>query len=322
MINQTPWEQIQDKLQNPQKPEDELLKKWLEEDAENREVFGDLQVIYSITGNIPESFITQKEQAWQKIVKRILPRKNAIKIIRISQRIAASILLVALGIGAGLFLKNNYSDNLYTEVYSPYGHKTMILLPDSSQVWLNGDTKLKYCSNFNSSRNIELVGEALFKVSKSPNKLFTINSRSLQLEVYGTTFNVKSYPDDVVSEVALVEGSIGLFHNKQLLKNMIPGDVITYNYQKKKYCCRQGDVGYITAWSGDELVVENETFENVIKYLERWYGVKINLDESLKQDLKLSFKVKTESLNELLAIINHITPINYEINGKQVNLHR
>jgi ferric-dicitrate binding protein FerR (iron transport regulator) len=76
----------------------------------------------------------------------------------------------------------------------------------------------------------------------------------------------------------------------------------------------------ITSWKADELVIENETFENVTKYLERWYGVEITLDEKLKNTVKLSFKVKTESLTELLSIIDHITPIKYEINGKQVKI--
>lgn len=319
-MNQTPWEQIQNKLRNPDEPEDETLNNWLNEDQENKTVLDDLKVIYSVSGNVPESFVPKKEMAWQKVMKRINVKKQQPTIIRFMLRVAASILLIALGVGGNMYFQNTPYGNSFTEVYSPYGHKTRVVLPDGSTVWLNGDTKLKYNSDFSNARNVELTGEALFEVTKNTLQLFTLNAEKLRLEVYGTTFNVKSYPKDLISEVALVEGSVGLFRDKQLLKKMIPGEVIAYNSVENKFSTRQGNIGQITSWSADELVIENETFEDVTKYLERWYGVEITLDKSIKLNNRLSFKVKTESLMELLSIISHITPITYEINGKQVKI--
>lgn len=318
-MNQTPWEQIQNKLRNPDEPEDDTLNNWLNEDQENKTVLDDLKVIYSISGNVPESFVPRKELAWQKIMKRISIKQQPI-IVRFMLRVAASILLIALGVGGTFYLQNKMANPSFTEVYSPYGHKTSVVLPDGSHVWLNGDTKLKYNSDFSNGRNVELTGEALFEVTKNPSRLFTVNAEEIRLEVYGTTFNVKSYPEDIISEITLMEGSVGLFRDKQLLKKMIPGEVITYNSGENKFSTRQGNIGQITSWSADELVIENETFEDVTKYLERWYGVEITLDKSIQVNNRLSFKVKTESLMELLSIISHITPITYEINGKQVKI--
>lgn len=321
-MKQTPWEHIQDKLGNPNVPENEKLKDWLGRDAENKAIFDDLKVINSISGNIPEPFVPQKDLAWQKILNRISIKKRRIGVGRIVYRIAASILLIALGVGGSYFLGNRQPANSFTEVFSPYGHKTMVVLPDNSKVWLNGNSRIKYSTDFTKSRNLELTGEALFKVTKDPGNLFTVKLEKLRLEVYGTTFNIKAYPEDIISEVALVEGSIGLFHNNQLIKKMIPGELITYDTQKDKFRCQQGNMDQITSWKADELVIENETFENVTKYLERWYGVEITLDQSISQNLKLSFKVKTESLTELLSIISHITPITYEISGKQIKVYK
>lgn len=321
-MDQTPWEHIQNKLRHPNEPEDETLQNWLNEDIENKVVLDDLKVIYSITGNAPESFVPQKEQAWKKIVSRISIKKPKAGIIQIMLRVAASILLIALGVGGSYFLQNHKSGNSFTEVYSPYGHKTMVVLPDNSKVWLNGDSRIKYNTNFSDSRNVELSGEALFEVTKNPDNLFTVKSKDIRIEVYGTTFNVQSYDNDFISEVALVEGSVGLFHDEQLLKKMIPGEVIAYDVQANKFSSQQGNIRQITSWRADELIIENETFESMVKYLERWYGVEITLDQSLKQSLRLSFKVKTESLIELLSIIDHITPVSYEINGKQVKIKK
>lgn len=319
-MDHTPWEHIQNKLRNPNEPENETLQNWLNEDAENKSVLDDLKVIYSMAGNAPESFVPQKEQAWEKIINRISIKNQPSRLIRFMLRVAASILLVAFGVGGGYLIQNRHSANSFTEVYSPYGHKTMVVLPDNSEVWLNGDSRIKYNTDFSSSRNVELWGEALFKVSKNSRNLFTVKSKDLRIEVYGTTFNVQSYDDDIVSEIALVEGSVGLFHDEQLLKKMIPGEVIAYDSQANKFSSQQGNISQITSWRADELIIENETFESMVKYLERWYGVEISLDQSLKKNLRLSFKVKTESLLELLSIIDHITPVMYEINGKQVKI--
>lgn len=319
-MDQTPWKHIQNKLQNSDSPDDNELTNWLAENDENKTLMDDLKVIYSITGNVSDSFVPRKDQAWEKVISRIEIPKHHLKLTKIMLRIAASFLLIALGVGGGLYLQKKDVGNSYTEVYSPYGHKTMIILPDSSQVWLNGNTKLKYATDFAQERNVELSGEALFKVTKDPKKLFTVKSRQLNIKVYGTTFNVKSYKEDINSEVALVEGSVGLFHNNELMKSMIPGEVITYDSSKDKFSSISGNIDQITSWKNDELVIENESFEDMVKYLERWYGVEIKVDKSLNPNLKLSFKVKTESLIELLTIINHITPVSYQISGKQVRI--
>ncbi|HNX54705.1 MAG TPA: FecR family protein [Prolixibacteraceae bacterium] len=320
MTDQTPWENILKKLQHPHEPEDELIGSWLSKTPENQDILNDLQVIYSINGNVPEAFTVEKEVAWKKIAGRINYQEKSTPYIKLLMQIAASILFIALGVG-GSFLWFQ-PDQSFTEVFSPYGHKTMILLPDNSQVWLNGNSKLRYKTNFKNSRYVELTGEGLFKVTKSPRNLFTVKSKDLKMEVYGTTFNVKSYPDDNQSEVALVEGSIGLFHNDQLVKKMIPGEAIIYDNLGNKLGNSKFNLKQIISWRTDELIIENETLDNVIKYLERWYGVEITIDQSLTHSAKLSFKVKTESLTELLSIINHITPITYEIYGKQVKISK
>ena len=122
-MKQAPWEDIQNKLRNPDEPENELLKDWLNSDQENETVMDDLKVIYSITGNIPDPFVPQKELAWQNITKRVRSPKLKFGIVRIMLRIAASILLIAFGVGGGYYLQNKSITNNFTEVYSPYGHK-------------------------------------------------------------------------------------------------------------------------------------------------------------------------------------------------------
>jgi len=322
MATNVPWKKIQYYLQNKEESFDEGFKLWLSDNSENRKLWEELQVTYSVFGELPEEYNPNKKQAWTKVEKRIEVRGKRIRVNQFMLRIAASILLVIAGGGISWLVMNQPTQPVYTEIYSPFGHKTQVILPDSSQVWLNGDTRLKYETSFAHSRSLELNGEALFKVKKDKNNVFSVKSGDLEVEVYGTTFNFKHYNEEQEAEVALLEGSVGLFSKDQFLTQMSPGEIAEYDVETRETQLSQGDITQIISWSTDELIINNETFNNVMTYLERWYGVDISIDKNVSIDQNLSFKVKTESLQELLSIIDHIAPINYTIDGKHVKISK
>lgn len=318
-----PWEKIQFYLKNFPAQFDSDFVNWLESNPDNQNLWNELIDIYAVTGEIPNSFNPNTTNAWDAIERRAFKPSKTIQFHKYFLRIAASVLMVLLGASAMWMTQFYNIDRVnYTEVYSPYGHKTMIVLPDSSTVWLNGDSKIRYKSDFKNSRNVELTGEALFSVTKDKNHLFRVKSENLHVEVYGTKFNFKDYKNDDNAEVALLTGSLGVFKGKNLLHKLEPGEVITYMPEIAKYKVFYQDIKQITSWSEDELVINNQSFEDVVKYLERWYGVKINFVNNGMMTEKLSFKLKTESLSELLSIINRITPIQYSINGKEVTINK
>ena len=326
MENQIPWQQLILKLQNSPEFQQDEFEQWVSASIDNKNLWSDLKDIYALTGEIPDYFYPKEDIAWDKINRKISKPATKISLNHFIFRFAASFLLVALGIGGSwiynnLYLSKNNQAQTYSEVYSPFGHRTQVTLPDGSTVWLNGNSRVKYQNDFSNSRNVELTGEAMFKVKKNQRNLFTVKAKKLSVEVYGTTFNFRSYPDDVKSELSLIEGSISLYQNEKLVSKMNPGEMICYNSQSEKFRkSNPKDLNQITSWNSDELVIENKSMDEMCKYLERWYGVDIELSKKPNVDQRLSFKVKTESLRELLWIINRIKPIKYTIDGKQVKI--
>ena len=150
--------------------------------------------------------------------------------------------------------------------------------------------------------------------------LRSLTSGDVKVEVYGTKFNFKHYPEDDNTEVALLEGSVGFFNRDKLLTKMVPGEVANLDHHTNYFNVDHEDLDMIVSWSTDELVLEDKPFDEVLKYLERWYGVKFHYDESLVVDQQIRIKVKTQSLAELLSTIGHITSIKYKIEGKNVEL--
>lgn len=315
----TPWEEINYYLKHHDETLSDDFCKWLGEHDDNYQLWQELTQIYSLTGEVPEFFEPDTDSAWKKIEKRTLSSKKIFKLKQLTMRVAASLLLFIVGAASYYtYQELSLSKEVYTEVFSPYGHKTLVLLPDSTKVWLNGNTKLRYESSFRKNRRVELSGEALFDVSKDENKHFIVESEHLQTKVYGTTFNFKAYPEELKNEVALVEGSLAVFYKGQKLHHMQVNDLLTFFPGQKTFKVEKGDMSYVTAWSGGELVIDNEEISSVVKYLERWYGVEVELIGSKVTEQKISFKLKTESLNEFLPVLARIIPMEYEVDGKKV----
>jgi transmembrane sensor len=97
-----------------------------------------------------------------------------------------------------------------SEVSTKYGSRTTkLILPDSTQVWLNAGSKLSYNKSYgNGLREVSLSGEAYFDVVKNPAHPFIIHTSSIDIKVLGTAFNVKSFPGEKNTETSLIRGSI------------------------------------------------------------------------------------------------------------------
>ena len=118
-----------------------------------------------------------------------------------------------------------------------YGQISKVVLPDSSVIWINSGSTIKYNNQFSSSnRDIELVGEAYFKVSKNKKLPLIVRSSELQVEVLGTEFCVTAYPEESSVQVVLEKGKIVLTSSKHSYFNqdMNPGEMALFNKEKKK----------------------------------------------------------------------------------------
>jgi ferric-dicitrate binding protein FerR (iron transport regulator) len=320
MDKDIPWDKIIEYLRNGRKDADDQLINWIRESKLHRDIFDEILVVNELSSDLPEAFIPDKEKAWENIEGRISPSKSHHRVARVLLKFAAAIVLLIVGFSLSL-LDNQEPVVAHgkTQIQASKGQKAHIMLPDSSSVVLNGGTTLVYADNFLSDRKVELIGEALFDVKKNDSGgQFVVKTPLIDIEVVGTKFNVQAYSEDSEIEIALVEGEIGLSQSGSLLSSLSPGQVATLDKQSNTIEKTSENVSKIIAWASDELIFEDRTFDEIATYLERWYGVEIELQESLKKQHRYTFSVKTESLRELLNLISLITPIEYKIDGKKV----
>lgn len=262
---------------------------------------------------------------WQRINQ---DRKHGIVSIynQLIKYAAVFILAFLLGAGGLFILKqsaNNYSET-YTEINVPHGEKSEVTLYDGTKVSLNSGTKLRFPLVFNSdNRKVFVEGEAFFDVAKDKKHPFIVNAGEMSIEVLGTRFNICAYPDDTEFSATLEEGKI--LAGNQFSKEKIelkPGEQVVFQLQSKAMRLRNVDTDLYTSWKENLLRFEDASFPEVIKKMERWYDVKINVDGIDSFSKKYNMTIKTESLREILQLLSLTTPIKYEINENRVFISR
>ncbi|MFD2553573.1 FecR family protein [Sphingobacterium tabacisoli] len=198
------------------------------------------------------------------------------------------------------------SEIVHATISTPKGGQYQITLSDGTKVWLNADSKLTYPSRFNGdNRLVELEGEAYFEVStvakKGKKAPFIVKTSFQQVEVLGTQFNLKAYPDDPGdTHTTLVEGIVSL-HVADKTLPLFPGEQGVSN--KQGISKRRVDVGPYIAWKDNQFVFEEIELREAIKILSRWYDFDFNIDNAVKPIHLYASINRSKSLKEVLNIL-------------------
>jgi len=194
-------------------------------------------------------------------------------------------------------------------VTTPYGARTNFKLPDGSEVWLNSGSTISFPKQYAAIRNVELTGQAYFKVLKD-GKPFIVKTRLGAIEVMGTSFDVKAYTDETF-QTTLVEGSVKVSNNINQLETLKPGQQSAIT-PANKFSIDEVNTELSTSWREGRLIFVNEPFANVAKALERWYNVKIELQGEKLKKLGYTGTIEMETFVEVLELINTTTSIKYK----------
>ena len=203
------------------------------------------------------------------------------------------------------------------------GQKAEALLPDGTHIWLHSGTTVSYLTDYGgANRTVSLQeGEAYFDVAKHHGSKFHLKTPYGDILVYGTKFDVRAYAEDSTLSVVLEEGSVEVLSGEdETLARMVPNQKFQFDPLNGSVSLTSCEASRESVWRFGELKVESERLSDVIRDMERWYGVDISLEGSFSNNRLYWMTVKTESLREMLELLDKITPIRYEINGKDVKV--
>jgi len=245
--------------------------------------------------------------AFKRIIAKIgIPqRKPTIPLHRRLMRIAAVLIPVLMFVGGAYYFSQK---DQFIQVFTAYGETKHIILPDSSEVWLNSGSNIQYSSEFKGdSRNISLEGEAYFSVRKDSSKPFVVNTQHLAVNVLGTEFNLKAYINDSKTIATLDKGNIKVITASNQSKILVPNEQLTYNSKTSNISVQKIYANDISAWKSGQLIFTKASFEDMLQTLERRFDVSFESEsiESSNQGYTIKF-LKDDSLESILDIMKDV----------------
>lgn len=325
-----PWELIhsslKDELNDDQKKE---FASWIE-DSRNKETYDDLSDVWGAVQSMSHTCTPDKEAGWKKMEERlgfsssedldVTEKGNNTKRINWKIFSVAASLLLLISISTTAFLANKvYFSDLRYQSYSTINGKSKILLPDGTEVWMNKNTTLTYSDEFGEKeRRVVLDGEAYFMVTHNRKSPFIVSTGDVNVQVYGTEFNVIGFEKDDFVTVSLEDGSVALTSktNKDPLY-MFPGETYCYQKSGKSFVKDEVNIDYLVSWAKEDLTFVRSSLYDISRILSNWYDVDIIISEELvNAGYAYTFKVEDESLKEILQMLSITNPIGYKFVSK------
>lgn len=300
--------------------ESALVENWLKQDAAHQKELDDYQFIWQKVSTLKEEKVVNIDAAWNKVKSKIdLPKE--MKVIAFTPkkqsfftpfRIAASItLLLAAGLLA-IFLSQKNTEIISLKTTSNTLEKT---LPDGSIVFLNTHTNFSYPADFQGDiREVNLTGEAFFKVQRDESKPFVIHANGSDVKVLGTSFNVRAYDKNV--KVSVETGKVQ-FKNKAKQTLLVRGEEAEFVADKDTIKRASTMDKNVFAYKTKVFVFENSSLEHVIKVLSENYHTKILLKNDRIKTCRLTTKFDNETLPNALNVIAETLNLNITPQGEK-----
>lgn len=205
----------------------------------------------------------------------------------------------------------------YNTITTPAGGQFQIILPDGSIVWLNAASSIKFPVSFAGlkQRTVELTGEGYFSVKHNEQLPFKVKTHSQVIEDIGTEFNIEAYDDAAAIKTTLVQGAVKVTSgvNHVMLK---PGQQAIANNGLRVTQVNTEDV---VAWKNGYFQFEDETLDNIMKSISRWYDVRIEFtDDSLKTARYGFVTTRLANISALLKLIEDTGDVHFKLEGTTI----
>lgn len=304
-----------------------IIENWVNESQENKDLFNDLNDIWQSSGSSNSS---EEEYDIEQAIINFIQRTHVAKekeirknqIFNILRYAAIFILALTIPFTYWVAQKPKTAADTFTTVYCAFGDKTTVILPDSSQVWLNSGSKIIFSNNFkNGKRQLYLEGEGYFTVKKDAENPFLINTSELNVKVLGTEFNLKAYPDEDDVSVTLVSGSLQV-NNSESTAMVVPNQKLLYKKETHVLTVEDlTDLAPETEWTNGRLVFRNTSLEELERKLERWFDVEIEFADETVKTRRFSGTLERESILEVISYFGISQYVDYHIKGNVITFN-
>lgn len=212
-------------------------------------------------------------------------------------------------------------DNSLVLVTTQKAEKKEIILEDNTKIILNSNSALSYPKHFKGDiREVVIKGEAFFDVTRNEQKPFVVTTNEgLKIRVLGTSFNVKSYPEDRKMETTLVTGKVKVIEEqKNTIVELSPSQKATYLKSEDKMIVEHVETKNYTSWKEGKLIYNDTPMREVIKDLERMYNLKFDVASNKILDYKYKGEFDNLKIDQILELFEISSPITYTVQKNNI----
>lgn len=302
----------------------------LNEEKRSKDEYNRIKNTWALLASEKKMPSYQVEKLYLNFQQQLNSRKRLFRLNIHSYLKFAAIFILAIGISSLYFYYQNYDQFLHnsrsfnTSVVAENGQRSKIILPDSSEVWLNSGTRITYNNNFGyTNREIILVGQAFFQVTKNKEIPLIVNCNALKVKVLGTSFDVNAYSNSKTIKVALQSGSVELLHskNESFQYELVPGEMAQYDIHSEQVVVNVVNVDRITAWTDGILYFKDSPMRDVLTQLERIYNIDIVVKDPKIYKSVFTATIKNETIEEIFRSIEYSCSVQCKIvRGEERNV--
>lgn len=294
-----------------------------EEFMEAKEVWEQMESL--IAGSVDD---INTDGAWQKVNNRILEEEEVVQLTSPSVyhfpvllKWAASILIIA---GLGwltylMWLQPNHSPMLVFE-NTDQQLISVKTLQDGSLVYLSQTSAIEYPQQFsNTERSIQLSGEAFFDVAHDNSKPFRIKAGNANIEVLGTSFNVKTHDANSL-ELFVETGKVKVsMSNSPTSTYVEAGQLLTLTNGSAKVVYSSA---YNTHWRKNIIQFRDERLEDIFYGLGKTYGFTFVAENKELNNRLMTLTIYDGSLKTISELIALSLSIEYELKSDSLVVFR
>ena len=310
------------------------LKTWIAASAENQQYFIRQREIWFSAVSREAASVYDKDKAFENFRNRVESQKEIQSTSRRGFSLSAlwryaAVVAIIIAVGCISYwqgevnVKDTFAD---ISVEAPLGSKTKLYLPDGTLVWLNAGSRMTYSQGFGvDNRKVELEGEGYFEVKRNEKIPFFVKTKDLQLQVLGTKFNFRDYPEDHEVVVSLLEGKVGLNNLLREEKEAVlsPDERAVLNKANGLLTVESVTASNASQWTDGYLFFDEELLPDIAKELERSYNVKIHIANDSLKTFRFygNFVRREQNIQEVLEALASTEKIQYKIEERNITIY-
>ena len=292
------------------------IQKWMLSDKNKSEkADASFEVWQSINVDVNMSVIDSLKEVKNKLGLS-KPQENKITLGGYLLRSAAVLLPILIVIAGYIFFENQVGELSQSEMAriieftAPYGEHKELILPDSTHVWVNSGSTVRYPAKFkDNERRVSLSGEAFFAVSADEQRPFKVEATDLIVEAISNGFNIRAYPNIESTTVVLTQGKARIETSDKKQYNLRSWQKLTVDNKLDTISISKMSDNDL-AWKTGELVFKNAKLKEIVNCIENHYLNPLTSDRPISLNNKL-YTVRftqNDKLSDVIEILNGLAP--------------